>query len=488
MTPNHKLRLQVEAARIYLAEHSLYEFTKQAWPYVDPNPFVPNWHLEAICNHLEAVTRGQIRRLLINIPPRCTKSILVGVMWPCWSWIIRPETKWMFATYAQALTIRDSLKCRYLIGSDWYQTRWGHRFKLRSDQNQKQRYDNDQLGFRLSTTVGGMATGEGGDFLIFDDPHNVLEAESDAVRQSVIDWWGQSMSTRGNDPKTVARVGVMQRVHEMDLAAYFLEEDPDNTVHLCLPMEYDPETPCSTSLGFTDPRSMEGDLLWPARFDRDSVTTLKRSLGPYGTASQLQQRPAPKGGGIFRREFFKIVGTYPRNVKHVVRYWDKAGTASEGDYTSGVLMAETAEAFYVVDVVRGQWSYREREKIIKQTAVLDDERFGGRRKVEVHIEQEPGSGGKESAERTVRLLAGHPAKFAPVTGDKETRAAGFAAQCEVGNVRLVASQDTEGSPSWNRAYLDELCLFPFGKHDDQVDASSGAFNALTKPRKRLIVA
>jgi hypothetical protein len=208
-----------------MAARSLREFVLQAWAVVEPStPFVPGWHIDVIIEHLEAVTRGQIRNLLMNVPPRHMKSLLVSVFWPAWEWIRWPERRWLFSSYAAQLSIRDSVKCRRLIESPWYQARWGHVFSLTSDQNTKGRFDNNRSGYRLSTSVGGAVTGEGGDRIICDDPHNVQEAESDSVRKNALDWFDVVMSTRVNDPKTSSKLVVMQRCHQQDLSGHLLEQ------------------------------------------------------------------------------------------------------------------------------------------------------------------------------------------------------------------------------------------------------------------------
>src|ERR1017187_4132434 len=194
-----------------LAARSLREFVRQAWPIVEPStPFVPGWHIDAIIDHLGAVSYGHIRNLLINVPPRHMKSLLVSVLWPAWEWTRSPARRWLFSSYAATLSIRDSVKCRRLLESPWYKARWGHVFMLTGDQNAKMRFDNNRSGYRLSTSVGGAVTGEGGDRIVCDDPHNVADVTSDAIRKSAIDWWDIAMSTRVNDPKTSAMVIVMR--------------------------------------------------------------------------------------------------------------------------------------------------------------------------------------------------------------------------------------------------------------------------------------
>src|SRR2546421_5932599 len=179
-----------------LATRSLREFIRQAWPILQPvTPFVPGWHIDALCEHLEAITYGHIRNLLINIPPRHMKSLTVSVFWPCWEWIRWPERRWLFASYAERLSIRDSVRRRRLILSPWYQSFFGDRFQLTGDQNEKHRFDNDHSGSRIATSVGGSNTGEGGDRVVCDDPHNIEEAQSEPMRQRACDWWDTVMST-----------------------------------------------------------------------------------------------------------------------------------------------------------------------------------------------------------------------------------------------------------------------------------------------------
>src|SRR5271163_4307839 len=287
-----------------LASRSLSEFVRQAWSIVEPStPFVPGWHIDAIIEHLEAVSRGQIRNLLINVPPRHMKSLLVSVFWPDWEWLRWPERRWLFSSYGAQLSIRDSVACRRLIESPWYQSRWADRFALTSDQNTKGRFDNNRSGYRLSTSVGGTATGEGGDRIVCDDPHNVQEAESDSVRKATLDWFDVVMSTRVNDPRSAAKVVVMQRCHQQDLSGHLLEQG--GWEHLCLPAEYE-DPPRVISIRFPDPRTQAGELLWLERFGRKEIADLKVSLGSYAAAGQLQQRPSPVEGGLIKRHWFRF--------------------------------------------------------------------------------------------------------------------------------------------------------------------------------------
>ena len=451
-----------------LAERSLYHFVLQAWHVIEPEKqFMDNWHINAVCDHLQAVTEGKIKNLLINIPPSTMKSLLVAVFWPCWVWTKAPSRTWFFASYDIALSLRDAGRCRNLLQSEWYQMRWPH--SLKDDQNQKGLFENDKGGWRLATTIGGKGTGHHPQFKVFDDPHNVKKAESEVERQAVIDWWDGTMSSRGilSDP---ASVGVMQRLNSGDLSAHCLAKGGWD--HLCFPMRYEPDhpTPTNSSLGFKDPRQ-PGELLWPKALPEKKVAELELKMGDYFAAGQFQQRPHPRGGGMFKVEWFtSILPTLPNDVTSWIRYWDKAGTAGgDGSRTAGALMgARRNGRFVLADIVKGRWSSADREAVIKATAAMDMARYGP---VTVWVEQEPGSGGKESAENTVKNLVGLDCKIERVTGAKEVRAEPFASQCMVGNVDLVVG-------TWNEEFINEAASFPAGSLKDQVDAAGGAFNKL----------
>lgn len=308
---DNKLFQSSVAAEQY--EKSLYKFLKGAWQYIDPSPFVPGAPIEAVCKHLEAVQKGSIKRLVINIPPRCAKSSTTSVAFPAWVWAqpnrtptSGPGVQFLHASYAQQLALRDSVKCRRLIESPFYQERWGRRFKLMGDQNTKTRFDNSERGSRLSTSVGSALTGEGGDIIVVDDPNAAQEAFSEATIESTIEWWDSALSTRLNNPRTGAFVVIQQRLSEQDLTGHILEKDVGEWCHLMLPMRYEPERSYYTEIGWCDWREEPGELLWPDRFGEREVTLLERQLGPYAAAGQLQQRPEPKGGGIIKRDWWQL--------------------------------------------------------------------------------------------------------------------------------------------------------------------------------------
>jgi predicted phage terminase large subunit-like protein len=463
----------VNVDRYVVAEQGLRGLIPLAWPVLEgaSKQFIGNWHIDAICEHLTAVSKGEIKRLAISMPPRHMKSLSVSVSWLAWDWIDNPWRQFLFASYAQGLAFRDSVKTRRLISSPWYRARWGDRFALTGDQNTKSRFENDKSGHRLSTSVGGATTGEGGDIVIVDDAHNVRAAESEKTRNNTLEWWDEALSSRLNNQKTGAYVLVQQRVHENDLMGHVLKQsavEPWTT--LCLPAEFEPDHP---QRWFRDPRKELGDLLWPARMGRREVDDLKQRLGPYATAAQLQQRPSPRAGGIFKR------GWFPRPYLRMapadttwVRGWDFAASEAkmikaDPDYTASVLVGWSPSL--------GKWiighaeQFREEQHVVERRLKERAEMDGT--SVQIALPQDPGGAGKGQAQNFLRLLGRFSATATPVTGDKMARALTWAGKAGGGLVLMV-----EGD--WNKDFLDELTSFPTGAHDDQVDAISSAFDKL----------
>jgi predicted phage terminase large subunit-like protein len=469
----------LEKVQAQLAKRSLRAFLPWAWNWIEPREFRSNWHIDAICDHLEAVNRGEIRRLLINIPPRHAKSLVTSVFWPAWTWIQDPMNgldgymlptigkgaRFLCASYSDRLSLRDSLRTRQIVQNPIYQRNFGVR--LSPDQKSKSRFDLVKGGYRVATSTGGMATGEGGDILLVDDPHNVKQAESPTVREETVRWFGEVLPTRFNDPRRGAMVVVMQRVHERDVSGYILAEELGYT-HLCLPAEYEPLHP---HVWKDDPRKELGELLWPSHISRTEIEELRRSLGSYAYAGQVQQRPAPREGGMFKRHWIRLCEQLPSNRVRV-RAWDLAGslTGFDPDWTVGLLMSRDPDGFiFIEDVQRFRATPGEVERQIKATAALDG------KKTTVVLPQDPGSAGKAQVSYLTRALQGYRVKCNRVSGDKETRAGPFASQCEHGNVMMLRAP-------WNEEVLGELCTFPNGRHDDIVDAASDAFNELAEAR------
>lgn len=445
------------------AEDSLREFVRQAWHVVEPaTPYVHGWHLDAICDHLEAVSNHEIRNLLINIPPRHMKSLAVSVFWMAWMWIRNPAFRWLFASYAQSLSTRDSLKCRRLISSPWYQGNWRDRFQFAEDQNLKMRFDNTKTGYRLATSIGGLATGEGGDAVVLDDPHNVLESHSEAKRESVLTWWDETMSTRLNDPATGVKVIVMQRVHERDLSGHVLEQG--GYEHLCLPARYEPRTHV-TSIGWEDPRTEPGELLWPDRFSEEAISELERRLGSYAAAGQLQQRPAPSEGGMIKTHWWQFYSAPPLAFDQVVQSWDMTfKDTKSSDFVVGQVWGRVGADCYLLDQTRARLDFPSTLRAFEALCAAWPDASA------LYVED------AANGPAVIAMLRRKIAGIIAVTpeGGKVARAAAVSPIIEAGNVYLP---DPSIAP-WVDAYIHEFASFPNGANDDQVDATTQALKKL----------
>jgi predicted phage terminase large subunit-like protein len=284
----------------------LMAFIRHFWSVIEPGTtLVEGWPLYAIVLHLEAVTRGEITRLLINVPPGFMKSLLTDVFWPAWEWGPKgmSHLRYVAFSYAASITERDNDKFRQLLVSQPYRDLWGDIFEV--IKVGVQRIVNDRTGWKFASSVGGVGTGERGDRVILDDPHNVKDAESDQVRGETVRWFRESMSDRLNDIERSAIVIIMQRLHETDVSGVLLEVGLPY-VHLMLPMEFDPTRHCETLIGWRDPRTEDGELAWPERFPPDAVIDMKLAKDVYSWAGQYQQEPVTRGGGIFQRSWWQL--------------------------------------------------------------------------------------------------------------------------------------------------------------------------------------
>ena len=427
-------------------------------------PFTPNWHIDAICEHLQAVAKREIRNLLITIPPRFGKSTITSVMFPAWLWLQDPTLRLLYSSYAQSLSTRDSVAMRQLIESGWYQARWASVFQIASEQNEKTRFENNHKGYRLATSVGGANTGEGGDVIVADDPHNVQEVESEVTRKSAVRWWNEVMSTRGNNPATACRIVIMQRVHEQDLAGDIVEKG--GYVHLNLPMEYEPKVSQASPIGWEDPRKEEGALLWPDRYGPEWVAEQKKRMGSYAYAAQFQQRPAPLEGGMFNRSWWKFYRTDPAlllegGTNDQCWSWDMAFKGQDdSDFVVGQAWARKGADFYLVHQIRARMTYTATKAAVKAGAAKFP-RIGAKL-----VED------KANGSAVIDDLKSAVGGLIPVKpeGGKEARGAVVQPYAEAGNIYLP---DPSIAP-WVEDYIAEFQNFPKGAHDDQVDATSQA--------------
>nr|WP_027685071.1 phage terminase large subunit [Rhizobium leguminosarum] len=459
-------RIAKDAERIRARCQTLAGFVREAWHVLEPRAqYVHGWHIDAICQHLEAVTDGRINRLLINVPPGSSKSLLVSVMWQAWEWGPRglSSMRYLTTSFNDGPVKRDTRKCRDLMLSDWYRSLWP---EVELNRTGETSFSNTKTGTREGVPFGSL-TSQRGDRLVIDDPHSTETAESAADRLATTRKFREGAQNRLNDQERSAIVVIMQRLHEEDVSGVIHEVGMEY-VHLMLPMEFEIERACSTEIGFHDPRKVDGELLDPVRFGPEAVAKLKRDMGSYAYAGQYQQRPAPRSGGMFQRGDFEIVDAVPAGARRC-RAWDFAASADkpgkQPDWTVGLKMAYVNDIFYVEHVERGRWKPGEVETTLKNTASQDGT------DVLIRMPQDPGAAGKADAATKVKLLAGYSVNVQTVTGEKATRAKPASAQSEAGNIKLMRG-------AWNKEFLDEVCSFPNAQFDDQVDAFADALNEL----------
>lgn len=467
------------------ARRSFALFAKDAWPVIEPGtPLVWNWHLDALCLHLQAVFTREITRLLIGIAPGHAKSSFVSVLFPVWCWLNDPYSRWLCASHSLDLAIRDNGNRRRLIESEWFQQRYGHLFQLAHDQNMKSFYQNDKKGYQMAVGVRGSGTGKRGTHLLIDDPHNAMEGE--AERKAVIEWFGKTWLSRINDQTSGPMIVVGQRLHASDLSGHLLELG--GWEHLCLPSEFEPARRAFTKIGWTDPRTQEGELLWPEKFPHAVLDTLKAGLGSMNYAAQYQQQPVPAGGGQFRREWFRsfseteeaYVLETPAGKRSVLKSecWqfgtvDLAISSKQtADYTVFALWAVTPERdLLLIDLIRARISNPEQ---LKQLRLLRMHYSSAYFKIE--------KVGYQLALIQQALAEGIPCReYNPAgRGDKVARASSAAIWFENGKIYFRANA------SYRHDLETELLQFPKAAHDDFVDVCAMAADEVVAPHGPLL--
>jgi predicted phage terminase large subunit-like protein len=432
-------------------------------------------HCEILADVLQRVADGELRRVMVFMPPRHGKSELVSRLFSAY-WLYRFPHQWVgINSYGAELAYTLSRAAR-----ENFQRAGGI---VKDDAAAVKHWETNSGGGMWAAGVGGPILGKGWHLGIIDDPvKNAAEANSEVIQASHREWYDSTFYTReepdpDNDQPNGAMVIINQRWSERDLCGWLLEHERDDDAtperwHVvsleAIKEETTPELPSSCTL---EPDWRQpGEPLCPERRPLEKLERI-RARNPYYFDALFQQRPRPRDGALFPVSGLPLVDACPRLMTRV-RYWDKAGAApGKGDWTVGVLMGRCSDGlFWVEDVVRGQWPADERNKVIKETAALDRLKYG---RVRIYVERPPGLA-KESADNVIKILAGYRAEVDPVSKDKVERAEPFSAQCRAGNVRVLKS------PTWTAAYLSVMTIFPFGEHDDDVDASSGAFNKLTE--------
>lgn len=468
----------VDAAltQVALAESAFRVFVEEAWPTVVPGePFMPNWHIDAICEHLQALAEGRFDSLLINMPPRHGKSILCCVMYPAWLWLQDPANRMIYASYSQTFAMRDSRETHRLIASAWYQRNWAARFALAGDADAQVRFENTLKGFRIATSPGGLGTGEGGDLIVVDDPHKADEVSSEVQRQSVIDWWNVTMQTRTGRFGRTKRLVVMQRLHEADLSGDILNRG--GYVHLCLPQEYESNHPYikrSWSGWSGDPRREEGELLWPTRFPAERIEAEQKPprLSSVVYAGQYQQRPSPAEGGMFLRKWFKFYTSLPDEAPAgACHSWDFTFKDQEdNDFVAGTVWKRYGKTrdnsrFYLMP-------YRVHDRMGFSASKMAVQTLRAKYQDVAAVVVESAANGPailDDLKSKITTLVAWPPKGRK-QDSKEARAAVMQPYAEAGAIFLP---DPSIAP-WIEEWIYELIVFPNGQNDDYVDSASQA--------------
>jgi phage terminase large subunit-like protein len=489
----------------WLCENSLYLFIERAWSIIEPGAtFIPGWHAQAIAEHLEALYNLDINRLLINVPPRCGKSNICSVIFPAWVWTCDPSMSFLYSSYANSLSVRDSIKCKRLINSPWYKSLWGSSFRLMSDVNNKLKFDNNQGGYRIASAVKSSATGWGATFEVEDDPNNVKESESKTIRDSTNDWHDFVMSTRYQGTlKEFRRLVIQQRTHAQDVSGLILSKEDSDWVHLCLPMEYERNNKCITiplrntqGKPWKDPRSKDGELLWPGGINAKQLEKLKKHDfrgDSYRIAGQLQQRPSPAEGGIIKKEWFKkwTERELPK-IEYVLQSWDTAlvGNKTSANSTSCYSACSSWGIFtdglgnkniILLSLYKGKVEYPELRRMAMRLAKnyydtdLENPMGGGIKcEVDLVLIEAKVSGyslASDLMRTNIPIMKFNPGMY----GDKIARARRITDLIENGLVWLPCNPPSFHLNSDAETLINDCVLFPNGESNDTIDSMSQAF-------------
>lgn len=478
-------------------QRRLINFVRYFWDVLEPvEPLVDGFALEAMCEHLEAVTDGRIKRLLINVPPGFMKSLLTDVFWPAWEWgpMDLGHMRYVAFSYAAHLTERDNAKFLALLQSQKFVSMWGDRFDL--VEQGKVKVSNTRTGSKFASSVGGVGTGERGNRVILDDAHNIKEAESEVVRTETVRWVREAMSNRLNNVGRDAIVAIMQRSHEADVSNTLIEL---GYVHLMIPMEFDPSRRCSTLIGWSDPRTEEGELAWEERFSRQDNEETRKTIGPYAYAGQYQQTPEVRGGAIVKREYWQDYTTDDGRIpacQYVVASLDPAYTAKQENDPSGFTVWGVwyDEKGFSRIICLNAWRKRlelhgphfdrlpgETEgQFVKRTQAswgLVEHVAHSCKRFRVHrLLIESKASGLSVAQEIRRLHAGQGwgvQLIDPKGLDKVTRCHAVVPMFAEGMIYLPAYSDGTYR-EWGQMLVDEFASFPKGATDDLVDSSTQA--------------
>jgi predicted phage terminase large subunit-like protein len=466
----------------------LNEFCKDAWGIVEPaTPLVYNWHIDAICEYLQAVKEGQIKRLLINMPPRMMKSMLVTIMYPTWCWTTAPHLKFINLSYSDTLSKGHNMKRRDIIQDTWYQNNWKDVFQLKDDLNTQRKFENNHYGSMFSTSIGGTLTGEGADVIVVDDPHNPKQAESDTQREDAVEFFRTTLQTRLNNPKEGAIIVVMQRLHEMDVSGHILQYE-SGYEHLCLPMVAEEKMIIQMPISGLERIREKGDILHKERYGQDEIEKLRSSMGSYGFSGQMQQNPVPSGGGMFKKWWWKYwkpkgINLPPVSIKNqigeieyihavdipdsfeeVAQSWDmNFKNNKDNDYVAGGVWAKKGADRYFLDLNMKQAEFTEALNMVRK--LTDAYPKATRKLVE---DKANGPAVISSLKHEISGLI----EYNPGSDSKESRAFAVTPMVESGNVYIPHP----ALFTWVDKFINNCAKFPKCEHDDDIDQMSQMLN------------
>tara|TARA_R110002020_G_scaffold120148_5_gene273848 strand:- start:2421 stop:3869 length:1449 start_codon:yes stop_codon:yes gene_type:complete len=457
-----------QAIKKKLCELEFYEFFKAAWHIVEPSvPLSTNWHHKYLCDELQAEAERIIKQMpksrdiIVNVPFRSTKSLLVTVLFPVWCWVRDPKLRFITASYSAELSIEHATRSRDVILSDWFQERWGDLFHIKKDQNLKARYENNWLGVRRATSVGGTVTGQGGDFLIVDDPVSPQHAASQVERENANEWYRTTFYSRLNQANIGIRIIIMQRIHEDDLSGFLLNSRNQLSYkHICIPATVD---------GNIKPKKLksnydENGLFWTDRFNQRILDDYKQALGSYGYAGQLMQTPTPIDSGMIKHEWFQVDKFRVDDTTAVNFVIDPAYTANQKNDPSALLAYIYKDnKWQIIDCVNVHKEFPELVKFIPQWC----QKNGYTNRSRVYVE--PKASGKSIVQTLMRETGLNIREDKPPTKDKVARVQDVSATLESGRVTILKGD-------WNDDFIDQLTKFPSAKHDDMVDCLVMAVN------------
>lgn len=434
-------------------------FVQRCFQTVSPgDTFKDNWHYGAICHDLDLCLQGKIRRLLVTVPPRSGKSICVSVALPAYALGLNPTAQIIAASYAQDLSDDLASQFRKVMETEWYQAAFPG---TQIAKNTSSEFTTTRGGKRYATSVGGSLTGRGGRIVIIDDPIKPQDAMSRSARKGVINWYRDTVISRGNDKTADVVIVVMQRVHADDLVGWLLETQPDRWTHLDLPAIAQVEEDIAIGDNLYHHRCL-GDVLHPERDSREVLEELKETMGSEIFSAQYLQRPVPESGNVVYKHWLRYYDQRPALTEtRVVQSWDTAMKAGErNDPSVCTTWQVTGSTYYLIDVTRDRIDYPG----LKQMAIGLIEKF----KPNTVLIEDHGSGSVLIQE--LMQLSRVPIISVRPSGDKLMRMHAEVAAIQAGQVLLPREA------SWVAEFLHEILAFPNGRHDDQVDSLSQFLN------------